>query len=57
MRYVIHEKAVDKDHPYLKPGQTLFYLMDTFTNRLSLGCYTNEEIAKYWCRKRNNVKE
>lgn len=54
MRYIVHEKKIDKDHPYLKPEQTLFYLWDTFKRELSFGCYTNIDIANYWCRKKNN---
>jgi len=29
-KYVIKSKVVEKDHPYLKVGQELFYLYNTF---------------------------
>jgi hypothetical protein len=55
MRYTVYEKKVDKDHPYLTPGQTLYYLLDTFKQRLSLGCYTTTEKADYWCERKNAI--
>ena len=54
MRYVIYEKIVNKIHPYLKPGQTMFYLLDTFKKQLSLGCYTTRSKAEYWLGKVNH---
>jgi len=52
-KYVIKSKVVEKDHPYLKVGQELFYLYNTFNGQRSMGCYTNLETARYWCDKRN----
>ena len=55
MRYIIQTKVIEKYHPYLPSGVTMYYLYDTFKNKYSLGCYTNLETARYWQGRKNNV--
>lgn len=55
MRYFIQPMIVGKNHQFFPLGTIVYFLLDTFDNRLSLSYYTKEETAKYWCDKKNGT--